>query len=179
MVDKSNSDPSTNRIKILIVDDHSVVRQGLAKLIDNESDLMVSAEAESAKQALEAIKNQEFDLAIVDISLDDINGLELTAEMKSCRPNMTILMLSMHDGLLYAQRSLQAGAAGYVAKYEAPEKIISAIHQVLSGKVYVSNSKIAKAMQGVASDFGDDLYRGGISDVQSNRTSVNTEPDNM
>ena len=159
MVNRSNNDASANRIKILIVDDHAVVRQGLAKLVEGECDLTVSAEAENAVQALEAIEHQHFDLAIVDISLEGINGLELTSQMKSRSPSMTVLILSIYDGFLYAQRALQAGAAGYVAKYEAPEKIISAIHQILGGKVYVSSSKAAKAMHGAASIAGDDLNR--------------------
>lgn len=157
MVNSSNNDASADRIKILIVDDHAVVRQGLAKLLEGECDLTVSAEAENAVQALEAIERQHFDLAIVDISLEGINGLELTSQMKFRRPNITILILSIYDGLLYAQRALRAGAAGYVAKYEAPEKIISAIHQVLGGKVYISNSKTAKAMHGAVAIAGDDL----------------------
>ena len=159
MVNRSNNDASANRIKILIVDDHAVVRQGLAKLVEGECDLTVSAEAENAVQALEAIEHQHFDLAIVDISLEGINGLELTSQMKSRSPSMTVLILSIYDGFLYAQRALQAGAAGYVAKYEAPEKIISAIHQILGGKVYVSSSKAAKATHGVASIADDDLNR--------------------
>lgn len=127
------------------------------KLVGRECDLAVSAEAENAVQALEAIEDQHFDLAIVDISLEGINGLELTSRMKSRCPNITILILSIYEGLLYAQRALRAGAAGYVAKYEAPEKIMSAIRQVLGGKVYFNNSKTAKEMHGAAADVGDDL----------------------
>jgi len=159
MGNRSNRDASAKRIRILIVDDHAVVRQGLSKLVEGECDLTVSAEAENAVQALEAVENQQFDLAIVDISLEGTNGLELTAQMKSRCPSMTVLILSIYDGFLYAQRALKAGAAGYVAKYEAPEKIISAIHQVLGGKVYVSSSKAAKATHGVASIADDDLNR--------------------
>jgi len=130
-----------NKTRILIVDDHAIVRQGLIKLIDTEFDLMVCFEAENANQALKAIASQEFDLAIVDISLEDMNGLELTQKMKLRRPNLIVLILSMHDGLFYAQRALRAGASGYVAKYEAAEKIITAIRQVLSGNIYISDSK--------------------------------------
>ena len=130
-----------NKTRILIVDDHAIVRQGLIKLIDTEFDLMVCFEAENANQALKAIASQEFDLAIVDISLEDMNGLELTQKMKLRRPNLIVLILSMHDGLFYAQRALRAGASGYVAKYEAAEKITTAIRQVLSGNIYISDSK--------------------------------------
>jgi DNA-binding NarL/FixJ family response regulator len=140
MVEGSKRDRGTDKIKILVVDGHAIVRRGLAKLVEDERGLTVGAEAENAGQALEAIKNQQFDMAVVNASLEGINGFELTSKIKSLYPNMTVLILSVYDGLLYARRALQAGAGGYVAKYEAPEKIISAIHQVLAGKVYVSNS---------------------------------------
>ncbi len=179
MANNVKGDPSENRIRILVVDDHAIVRQGLTRLVEVELDLTVCAEAESAVQAMEAIERQEFDLAIVDISLEDTNGLELTARMKSRRPNMAILILSMYDGLLYAQRALRAGAAGYVAKYEAPEKIITAIHQVLGGKVYVSNSKVASAMCGVASATGGALTGSRIREIRSHRPSRHGVPNHM
>jgi DNA-binding NarL/FixJ family response regulator len=133
-----------NKIRLLIVDDHEIVRQGLIRLIETEYDLTVCSETENASQALEAISEREFDLAIVDISLEDKNGLELSKIIKSRRPNIIILILSMYDGMFYAQHALRAGASGYVAKYEAAEKIITAIREVLSGNIYVSNSKTAE-----------------------------------
>ena len=154
MMKKAQADTSKDKVKILIVDDHAIVRQGLTQLVEAEGDLTVSAEAENATQALQAVERQRFDLAIVDISLEGANGLELTEKMKSRCPNMIVLMLSMHDGLLYAQRALQAGAAGYVAKYEAAEKIVTAIRQVLGGKIYVSKSKAVRAMSGAVSVAG-------------------------
>ena len=122
-----------------------------------EFDLIVCFEAENANQALEAMDRQEFDLAIVDISLEGIHGLELTKIMKLRSPNMIVLILSMYDGLLYAQRALRAGASGYVAKYEAAEKIITAIRQVLSGKIYVSDSKMVKIMSDTTSIIDDSI----------------------
>ena len=141
MKTKAQQNPCKNKTRILVVDDHAIVRQGLIRLIETELDLMVCFEAENANQALKAMSNQDFDLAILDISLEDMNGLELTKIMKLRRPNMIVLILSMHDGLFYAQRALRAGALGYVAKHEAAEKIITAIRQVLNGKTYVSGSK--------------------------------------
>lgn len=155
MASNTEANSGECRTRILVVDDHAVVRQGLRRLVEAESDLTVCAEAKNAAEALAAVECQEFDMAIVDISLDDVNGLELTAKMKSLRPHLTILVLSVYDGLLYARRALLAGAAGYVAKYEAPEKIITAIHQVLAGKIYVSNSRVARAMPGATSIVGD------------------------
>jgi len=135
-----------HKIRILVVDDHAIVRQGLIKLIETESDLIVYFEAENAKQTLEAMDNQEFDLAIVDISLEGMNGLELTKIIKRRHPNTIVLILSMHNGLFYAQRALQAGASGYVAKYEASENLIAAIRRVLNGKPYISTSKAAQKL---------------------------------
>jgi len=157
MKKKAQHDTGKNKTRILVVDDHAIVRQGLIKLVEAEPDLVVCAEAENTSQALEAMEKQQFDLAIVDILLESASGLELTERMKLRRPNLIVLILSMHDGLLYAQRALRAGATGYVAKYEAAEKIITAIRQVLSGKIYVSNSKAVKSLSGAASISGDSL----------------------
>jgi DNA-binding NarL/FixJ family response regulator len=144
MKPKPKHNTCKNKTRILVVDDHSIVRQGLIKLIETEHDLKVCSEVENANTALDAMDRQEFDLAIVDISLEGINGLELTELIKLRSPNMIVLVLSMYDGLFYAQRALRAGASGYVAKYEAAEKIITAVRQVLSGKTYVSDSKAVK-----------------------------------
>jgi len=155
MVKKAQDVTNKNKTRILLVDDHAIVRQGLTRLVEAECDLMVSAEAENAIQALEAIEKQQFDLAIVDISLEGTSGLELTERMKLRCPNLIVLILSMHDGLLYAHPALRVGAAGYVAKYEAAEEIVTAIRRVLGGKIYVSNSKAVRAMSGAASISSD------------------------
>ena len=157
MKSKTQHGAGKNKIRILVVDDHAIVRQGLIKLIETEFDLMVCSEAENANQALEAMGKQDFDLAIVDISLEGINGLELTEIMKLRSPKMIVLILSMYEGLFYAQRALRAGASGYVAKYEAAEKIITAIRLVLSGKIYVSNSKMVKNMSDTTSIIDDSI----------------------
>lgn len=142
MQKKMQRDTCRSKARIMVVDDHALVRQGLTRLIETASDLTVCVEAENAAQALEAIDRQRrIDLAIVDISLEGVNGLELTERIKSRSPGMLVLVLSVHDALFYARRALRAGASGYVAKYEAAEKIIPAIRQVLNGKVYVSKSR--------------------------------------
>ena len=146
MKSKARHGAGKNKTRILVVDDHAIVRQGLIKLIETEFDLMVCSEAENAGQALKAMAGQQYDLAIVDISLEGINGFELTEIMKLRHPKMIVLILSMYEGLFYTQRALRAGASGYVAKYEAAEKIITAIRLVLSGKNYVSDSKVVKMM---------------------------------
>jgi DNA-binding NarL/FixJ family response regulator len=128
----------------LIVDDHAIVREGLSKLVEAEPDLEVCFEAGTAREALEAVESRDFELAIVDISLEDMNGLELTRKLKAVRPNTTVMILSMYDGRFYIRRALEAGASGYVVKYEAAEKIIKAIRQVLRGGTPVSDGRAAE-----------------------------------
>ena len=157
MKSKAQHGAGKNKTRILVVDDHAIVRQGLIKLIETEFDLMVCSEAQNSDQALKAMARQKFDLAIVDISLEGMNGLKLTEIMKLRSPKMIVLILSMYEGLFYTQRALRAGASGYVAKYEAAEKIITAIRFVLSGKTYVSDSKMEKIMSDTTSIIDDSI----------------------
>jgi len=133
--------------RILIVDDHAVVRQGLTLLINQEPDLVVCAEAENAAQALETIEKQQVDLAIIDISLEGPNGIQLTERIKSKHPNLPVLVLTMHDEEIYVKRAFQAGAKGYVTKHEAAETLITAIHLMLSGKDYISETMKQKLLK--------------------------------
>jgi DNA-binding NarL/FixJ family response regulator len=128
----------TKAFQILIVDDHPVVRQGLVRLIAQEPDLTVCAEAENAQQTLEILDKMPVDLAIVDISLAGTNGLQLTEKIKSRHAHLPVLILTMHDELHYTKSAFRAGARGYVTKKEAPETIITAIRLVLGGKHYLS-----------------------------------------
>ncbi len=123
--------------QILIVDDHAVVRQGLKSLIDAEPDLEICGMAGSASEALQFAETTEPDLAISDLTLPDRNGLELVKDLKALYPGLPILMMSMHDELLYAERVLKAGGRGYLMK-ENSENLIPAIRQILSGEPYVS-----------------------------------------
>ena len=141
--DKQRNDSKT-KTKILIVDDHHVLRRGLMQVINEEPDLEVSAEAENATQALEAIEKQPVDLAIVDISLEGTDGIKLTARIKSECPHIPVLVLTMHEEAEYAKRALGAGAKGYVTKHEDAETIITAIHLILLGKSYVSEKMAQK-----------------------------------
>lgn len=173
MLKKMQCDTGGSEVRIMVVDDHDLVRRGLTRLIETASELTVCAEAENAADALEIIGRQRIDLAIVDISLEGANGLELTEKIKSRRPDMLVLVLSVHDASFYAQRALQAGASGYVAKYEAAEKIITAIRQVLDGKVYVSKSRVAPtgSLESCMSRDGRDSA--GVVEIRSSRKSNN------
>lgn len=124
--------------KLTIIDDHPLVRHGLRQLLESEADLMVCCEAASVAEALKVIKDCQPDLAIVDLSLPDGNGLDLIKRLLSKYPELLILVSSMHDERLFAERALRAGAAGYINKQESGEQIINAVRRVLNGKIYLS-----------------------------------------
>src|SRR3954465_10867809 len=136
-----------NRTRILLVDDHAVVRFGIAQLINRESDMMVCGEEEDASKALSAITRLKPDLVIADISLKDSSGLELMRNVKAQYPGMPVLVVSAHDESIYAEIAFRAGALGYLMKEEALDKIVMAIRRVLSGAIYVSDSLAAKMLQ--------------------------------
>ncbi len=141
--------PKSKNLKkqVLIVDDHPMMRSGLAALIDIEPDLKVSVEADNARQALEAVAKQSFDLMLLDISLPDKNGLEVIKDVLSLKPDLTILVVSMHDEMLYAERVLRAGARGYIMKQEGGKKFMQAIRQVLAGQIYVSEKMSSRILE--------------------------------
>ncbi len=126
------------RKRILIVDDHPITRRGLAQLIDQEPDLTVCGEAESAQRALGMLKEPEPDLVLTDITIPGKSGLELIKDMRAQYPRVAILVVSMHEESFYAERVLRAGARGYIMKSEGGAKLLAAIRQVLQGKIYVS-----------------------------------------
>jgi len=138
------STDSRSKRTVLIVDDHPIVRQGLALLINQEKDLEVCGQAEDAHEAMQAIRRLNPDLVIVDIGLKDTSGMELIKDLKVQYPNLPVLTLSMYDEAVYGERALRAGAKGYVMKQEATEKVVTAIRQVLAGQVYVSSGMAAK-----------------------------------
>jgi DNA-binding NarL/FixJ family response regulator len=130
---------------VFVVDDHPIVRQGLALLINQESDLYVCGEAEEMHSALSAIQAAKPDILIVDISLNGPDGLELLKNIRLGSPRLPVLILSMHDESIYAERALRAGANGYIMKQEATEKVLVALRRILSGEIYVSD-RIANSM---------------------------------
>src|SRR3954470_16977818 len=134
-------------IRVLLVDDHAVVRFGIAQLINREPDLQVCGEEEDGSKALGAIEKLKPDLVIADISLKDSSGLELMRNIKAQYPRMPVLVVSAHDEAIYAEIAFRAGALGYLMKEEALEKIVAAIRRVLGGAVYVSDALAAKMLQ--------------------------------
>jgi DNA-binding NarL/FixJ family response regulator len=137
--------PSQKRV--LIVDDHPMMRTGLSQLVDNETDLKVCAEAENAGQALDIAVSQALDLILLDISLPDKNGLELIKDIRALKPGLPILVVSMHDESLYAERVLRAGGRGYIMKQEGGKKLLQAVRQVLSGQIYLSEKMAAGILE--------------------------------
>lgn len=137
--------------KIFIVDDHPIVRKGLSQLIDQEADLVTCGEASDAQSALQILMKLKPDLAIVDISLQGMDGIELTKNIRARYGNLPVLIISMHDESLYAERALRAGARGYIMKQEATEKMMEAIRRVLRGDLYISE----KVSAGIVKKFVD------------------------
>ena len=131
--------PLPVKARILIVDDHVIVRQGIAQLVNREPDLDACAEAGDADSAIAVLKETQVDLAIVDISLPGTSGIELVKQIRESQPNLPVLVMSMHDESLYSDRAFRAGAKGYVMKQEATEKLLAAIRKILNGGVYVSD----------------------------------------
>lgn len=130
---------ASNRCQVFIVDDHAVVREGLTKLINQEADMRVCGEAEDGPAAMNRLLTMQPDLAVVDISLAASNGLELIKGMKLRYPAMPVLIFSMHEESIYAERALRAGASGYIMKSEAPTVLITAIRKARQGKIHLSD----------------------------------------
>lgn len=141
--------PAKDRLRkrVFLVDDHPLVREWLTNLINQQIDLTVCGESETAPQALQAIAVAKPDVAVVDLSLKDSSGIELIKSLRESQPGVAVLVLSMHDESQYAERALRAGARGYVMKRETTRKVIEAIRRILEGRIYVSE-KVAESMAG-------------------------------
>jgi two-component system, NarL family, invasion response regulator UvrY len=131
-------------IKILVVDDHAVVREGIKQILAGQADMVVEDEAGSGTETLSKVMKQNFDLLLLDISMPGRNGIEVLEEIKSLRPKLPVLILSMHPEEQYAVRMLRAGAAGYLTKASAPQELISAIRKVSRGGKYITISLAEK-----------------------------------
>jgi DNA-binding NarL/FixJ family response regulator len=147
---KKQEHTEPDKKKILIVDDHAMIRQGLISLIDDQPDLAACGQAEDAPEALKAISETKPDVVILDISLKSSNGIELMKSIKYQYPKLLVLILSMHNEELYAERALRAGAMGYIMKSEASEELLTAIHQILSGQIYMSEKVSKKLLRKLA-----------------------------
>ncbi len=140
MNETHQKDAGGNKARVLLVDDHQLVRFGIAQLIKRQNDLTVCGEAADASSALHAVETLQPDLVIVDLSLNGTDGLELIKNINARQIKPSVLVLSMHEEALYAELTLHAGAMGYVMKHEPMEKILAAIRKVLGGSLYVSEA---------------------------------------
>lgn len=138
---------SERKTRILLVDDHAVVRFGMARLIEQQPDLEICGEEEEASRALAAVSRLKPDLVIADISLKDSSGLELMRNIKSHNPKLPVLVVSTLDESIHAEAAFRAGALGYVMKSESLEQIIPAIRRVLTGNIYVSNALATRLLE--------------------------------
>ncbi len=135
--------------RLVLIDDHPIMRHGLAQLIRAEDGLDVIGEAGSAREGLEVVGRLKPDLAVIDLTLPDKNGLELVKDIRALHPATQCIVLSMHDETLYGERALRAGARGYVMKEEAADHLVTAIHKVISGGLYVSETLNARMLEQV------------------------------
>jgi DNA-binding NarL/FixJ family response regulator len=124
--------------RVLVVDDHPLVRRGLREVLDAVDEIAVTGEAASYERALECLEQEPYDLAIVDIGLAGQSGLELTKQLRERYPEVLVLVCSLHDEVLFAERSLRAGARGYLSKDEAVDRVVEAVERVLDGRIYLS-----------------------------------------
>ena len=148
------------KAKLFLVDDHALVREQLTALIQREADMEVCGEAADGPTALAFVRQDEPDLVILDLSLKRASGLDLLKVLKKLRPKLAVLVLSMHDEILYAERALRAGAMGYITKEEAIINILPAIRQVLAGQTYLSD-QMARNLAGKTVSGGRTIS-GGI-----------------
>jgi DNA-binding NarL/FixJ family response regulator len=163
----NSSENEGNKHKVFLVDDHPIVREGLAQLINKETDLTVCGEAGDVSDALQAISESKPDIAIIDLTLEHGSGLRLIENLHYKKTGVPILVLSMHDESVYAERCLKAGAKGYIMKQEPSDRMLSAIRKVLDGEMYISGNMEKKFLSKMIS--GDKIEFTSPVDVLSNR----------
>jgi DNA-binding NarL/FixJ family response regulator len=154
---KSQSVTRAKKKTVFIVDDHPLLRQGLALLVNRERDLVVCGEAEEAQTAMREITAKKPDILIADISLNGPDGLDLLKNLRALYPNLPVLILSMHDESIYAERALRARANGYIMKQEATEKVLVAVRRILGGDIYLSDRMANKLLHQYISGASADM----------------------
>ena len=162
----NQSNGTTKKNRVFVVDDHPIVRQGLTLLINREPDLAVCGEAEDAHTAIQAVPTAKPDILIVDISLNGPDGLDLLKDLRMRYPDLPVLILSMHDEGIYAERALRAGAQGYIMKQEAAEKVLVALRRILSKEIYVSERIANRMLQRYIGSRGAGETEQGRDDAQ-------------
>ncbi len=146
-------------IKVLIADDHALIRKGLKQLLDDTEELRVTGEAESGNEAFRMAQTGQFDVVLLDISMPDKHGIDVLKQIKDSQPQLPVLMLSMHPEEQYALRSMKAGAAGYLNKQSAPAQLVTAIRQVAKGKKYISSELAEQLAEGLSQGYQELLHQ--------------------
>ena len=146
-------------IKVLIADDHALIRKGLKQLLDDTDDMRVIGEAENGMQAIRMVEETDYNVVLLDISMPDKHGVEVLKQLKANKPQLPVLMLSMHPEEQYALRSMKAGAAGYLNKQSAPLQLVTAIRQVASGKKYISTELAEQLANGLSQGYQELLHQ--------------------
>ena len=170
MAESHPREPTKRAHRILIVDDHPIVRHGLAELIARQSDLEVCGEAANSADALRQVEADPPDLAIIDLSLEGENGLELIKQIKSRWPYVRVLVSSMHDETVYAPRAFQAGAQGYLSKQESIRKMIDAVRQILQDEVYLTPRMANRLLRNLT--HGESLERNPMDSLTNRELQV-------
>ncbi len=152
-------------IKVLVVDDHALIRKGLKQILDDTSDMRVTGEAETGMQAVKMVRENGYDMVLLDITLPDKHGVEVLKQIKAECPSLPVLILSMHPDDQYAMRAIKAGASGYMNKQSAPSQLVTAIRKVASGRKYISG----ELAEQLANDLTKDSQKEVSHHVLSNR----------
>jgi DNA-binding NarL/FixJ family response regulator len=152
-------------IKVLLADDHSIVRAGLRRIVEESGDLEVIAEASDGREAIQRVRETSPDVAVIDISMPGLDGLEVISQIRSFYPDLPILVLTMHEEEQYVVRAIGAGAMGYLTKRSAPEQLVEAIRRVYKGRRYLTN----EAAESLAVHFAGRTQRASLLDTLSNR----------
>ena len=161
-------------IRIMLVDDHEIVRAGLRMLLQSQSDMEIVAEASSGAEALELIQDCQPDVILMDVSMEEMNGIEATRQLKTCCPNVSILALTIHEEEEYFFQMLSAGASGYIPKRAAPEDLLQAIHTVYNGEVFLHSSVASVLVKDFLDRGGSPAIKAEISNLTDREQEVLT-----
>ncbi len=168
---ETETQPQTRVWRVVIADDHPIVRRGIRQLIDDEPDMEVSGEADDARAAFDLVRRSDPDIVLADISLKSSSGLELVSLVRKHYPSIPCLVVSMHDEELYAERALRAGARGYVMKQDGDETIIRAVRKVIQGEVYASDAFNQRLLEGLAAGNPAD-FRNQLAELSERELEV-------
>jgi DNA-binding NarL/FixJ family response regulator len=160
------------RKRVFLIDDHPVFRRGLAQSINDDPDLRVCGEARDAAEGLSGVLKEKPDLVLLDLSLPGKSGLDLLKDLQAAAPEVQVMIVSMHEEELFAERALRAGVRGYIMKNEDPPRMIAAIKQVLGGRIYVSGGVASNIFEGMAGKTKADPVRGGVEQLSDREFEI-------